>query len=247
MPNIAVRSGDAQVSAVDQLIGAVKLRVRAGRFVPGQRLVEADLMREFGLSRGPIREALRRLAAEGLVQSEPFRGASIVRMSRRQVVELNEIREVLEGFAAAQAALGIDARGRVALARVERLSGATPGSPSPQYGEYNRQFHALILELGGNRELPAFIDRTRLAIFRLQFSTLLHAAAHIERSRAHHARIVAAILKRDARGAELAMREHVRNTAVGILAAPDDYFSDDADSAPASKRPAQPVTPLRKV
>ena len=122
----------------------------------------------------------------------------------------------------------------------------SPASRSLSYGEYNRQFHSLILELGGNRELPAFIDRTRLAIFRLQFSTILHASAHVERSHADHARIVAAIRKRDARGAELAMREHVRNTAVGILAAPDDYFSDEAEIAP-PKRPAQPVARLRKV
>lgn len=221
----------AQASAVDQLIEAIKLRVRAGRFAPGQRLVEADLMRDFHLSRGPIREALRRLAAEGLVRSEPFRGASIVRMSRRQVIELNQIREVLEGFAAAQAALNIDARSRAALARVEKLWSAKASSRALSYGEYNRQFHALILEMAGNRELPAFIDRTRLAIFRLQFSTLLHSAGHIERSHADHADIVAAILKGDSRGAESAMRRHVRNTAAGILAAPDEYFLEEAEEA----------------
>ncbi len=240
------QSGEGQASAVDQLIEAIKLRVRAGRFVPGQRLVEADLMREFRLSRGPIRETLRRLGAEGLVQSEPFRGASIVKMSRRQVVELNQIREVLEGFAAAQAARCSDARGRAALAQVEKFWSPKPAAHLISYGEYNRQFHSLILELGGNRELPAFIDRTRLAIFRLQFSTILHASAHIERSHADHIRISAAILKRDERGAELAMREHVRNTAESILAAPDDYFSSEVAIVP-PKRPARPVAPLRKV
>ena len=226
MPNNPAPRG-TQVSAVDQLIEAIKLRVRTARFVPGQRLIEADLMREFRLSRGPIREALRRLTAEGLVQTEPFRGASIVRMSRRQVIDLNQIREVLEGYAAAQAALHIDAHGRAAFARVLKLWSAKPASRSITYGEYNRQFHALILEQADNRELSTFVDRTRLAIFRLQFSTLLHNPGHIERSNADHARIVGAILKKDARGAELAMRVHLRHTAIDILAAPDEYFSDE--------------------
>ena len=63
-------------SAVDEVILAVKDAIREARYAPGQRLVEPELVREFGVSRGSVREALRRLAAEGLVEWERFRGAS---------------------------------------------------------------------------------------------------------------------------------------------------------------------------
>ena len=70
------------VSAVDQVMEAVKDGIRQARYVPGQRLVEPDMMRDFAVSRGTVREALRRLAAEGFVQIELYRGASIRKMSR---------------------------------------------------------------------------------------------------------------------------------------------------------------------
>ena len=92
------------VSAVDQVMEAVKDGIRQARYVPGQRLVEPDMMRDFAVSRGTVREALRRLAAEGFVQIELYRGASIRKMSRDEFVELNEIRALLEGYAASLAA-----------------------------------------------------------------------------------------------------------------------------------------------
>lgn len=81
---------ERSISTVDQVIDAIKLGIRDARYVPAQRLVEPDLAREYGVSRGSVREALRRLAAEGFVNLERFRGASIIRMSRKQVVDLLE-------------------------------------------------------------------------------------------------------------------------------------------------------------
>src|SRR5579862_8617700 len=92
--------GDLAVSAVDQVMESIKAGIGDGRYVPGQRLVEPDMMRDFQVSRGTIREALRRLASEGYLQIELYRGASIRKMSRSEFVELNEIRALLEGFAA---------------------------------------------------------------------------------------------------------------------------------------------------
>jgi DNA-binding GntR family transcriptional regulator len=211
-------------SAVDEVILAVKDAIREARYAPGQRLVEPELVREFGVSRGSVREALRRLAAEGLVEWERFRGASIIRMSRRQVTDFLELREVLEGFGAASAAAKLDADGKSALMKLER----TPNARSviaANYDAYNNEFHDLILRLSGNRELAGVLNQTRLPIFRLQFNKILLFPDQIRQSREDHTRIVQAILKRDPRAAETAMRDHIRHSAACILSSPGSHFA----------------------
>src|SRR5262249_24999868 len=211
-------------SAVDQVILAVKDAIREARYAPGQRLIEPELVRELGVSRGSVREALRRLLAEGLVEWERFRGASIIRMSRRQVTDFLELREVLEGFGAASAAARLDAAGRSALTKLERTPNARSEFPT-SYDSYNNEFHDLILRLGRNLELCGVLNQTRLPIFRLQFNKILLSRDQIRQSRADHTRIVEAILSEDPRGAEIAMRDHIRHSAACILSAPRNYFA----------------------
>lgn len=210
-------------SAVDRVIAAIKNGIHIGQFVPGQRLIETELTAELGVSRGPVREALRRLNAEGVVKWERFRGASVLRMSRQQIVELNEIRAALEGFAANLAAVRLNAKSRERLLRLHRQSrkAVTPS----EYGEYNRDFHQLIWLMSGNRELPQFVENTKLSIIRLQFDCILLAPDHIRRSRVDHARIVDAVLERDGKAAERAMRIHIANSSDGILEAPPHFFA----------------------
>ena len=211
-------------SAVDRVIVAIKDRIKEALYVPGQRLVEPDLMSELEVGRGTVREALRRLAAEGFVEWKMFRGASIVRMSRRQVKDFLELRELIEGYAASRAAARIDAEGAKALTKLERCAGATSIVPA-SYDAYNNEFHALILRLSGNLEVPMVLDQTRLPIFRLQFNRILLFPNQIKQSRQDHDRIVKAILAGNAKGAELAMRKHIQHSASCILSAPKNHFA----------------------
>ena len=211
-------------SAVDRVIVAIKDRIKEALYVPGQRLIEPDLMNELKVARGTVREALRRLAAEGFVEWKMFRGASIVRMSRRQVKDFLELRELIEGYAASCAAARIDAEGAKALTRLERCPGATSIIPA-SYDAYNNEFHALILRLSGNREVPTLLDQTRLPIFRLQFNRILLFPNQIKQSRQDHDRIVKAILNGNAKAAELAMRKHIQHSASCILGAPKSHFA----------------------
>ena len=215
---------DRTPSAVDLVITAVKDRIRDARYAPGQRLIEPELMREFGVGRGTIREGLRRLAAEGLVEWERYRGASIIRMSRRQVVDFLELRELLEGFAASRAAERLTAEGAKALARLERTREAHSIVPA-SYDSYNNEFHALILRLSGNLELPAMLDQSRLPIVRLQFNRILLLPDQIKQSSADHTRVVKAILKQKAATAAAAMRAHIRHSADCILSSPKHHFA----------------------
>jgi DNA-binding GntR family transcriptional regulator len=210
-------------SAVDQVIESIKAGIKQGRYVPGQRLVEPDMVRDLHVSRGSVREALRRLEAEGLVQIELYRGASIRKMSRSDFIAFNQIREVLEGLAASLAAERMDETGRVALVELEQ--NWERGSRGWTYPEYNERFHNLILEASGNNELPAYIEQAKLLFFRLQFHRIARTPAQEKRSQREHDRVVKAILKGDAKAAERAMRDHVHKSVEAILAEPEEFFS----------------------
>jgi DNA-binding GntR family transcriptional regulator len=197
-------------SAVDQVIDSIKAGITKGRYVPGQRLVEPDMVRDLHVSRGSVREALRRLEAEGLVEIELYRGASIRKMSRSDFIAFNQIREVLEGLAAALAAERIDDAGRTALIDLEQSWALR--SRGWTYPEYNEKFHNLIIDASGNNELPIYIEQAKLLFFRLQFHRIARTPAQERRSQREHDRIVKAILKGDAKGAERAMRDHVHKS-----------------------------------
>jgi DNA-binding GntR family transcriptional regulator len=211
-------------SAIDRVIAAVKNRIRDAHYSPGQRLIEPELVAELGVSRGSVREALHRLTAEGLVEWTRFKGASIIRMSARQVSDFLELRELIEGCAAGCAARRLDADGRRSLVQLQRSPNARSKLPG-NYDAYNNEFHALVLRLSGNAEISGVLDHTRLPIFRLQFNKVLLQPDQIAQSKADHARVVQHILKRNPKGAESAMRVHIQHSAACMLAAPSHFFA----------------------
>lgn len=221
---VRLRAEEASaISAVDNVIDAIKAGIRRGHFVPGQRLVEPDLIRELHVSRGSLREALRRLEAEGIVQIELYRGASIRKMSRNAFIEVNQIREVLEGLAASLAAQRIDDGQRKRLIELEAKWDR--GVPGWTFAQYNEQFHELIVEASRHSKLPAYLEQAHLLFFRLQFHRILRTPAAERRSRLEHRRVTTAILKGDAKTAERAMRDHVCKSGLEILGAPEEFFS----------------------
>jgi DNA-binding GntR family transcriptional regulator len=214
---------ETAVSAVNQVIESIKTGIRQGRYVPGQRLAEPDLMREFHVSRGSVREALRRLEADGLVQIELYRGASIRKMSRDEFIEAHQIRGLLEGFAACLAAERMDGTERRKLLELEQAW--ERGTKDWTYAQYNEQFHRLILDSSGHKQLPILLEQANLYFFRLQFHRIKRTPAAVRRSHLDHRRIVQAILKGDAKAAERAMREHVHRSGLEVLSAPEEFFT----------------------
>src|SRR6267143_6057203 len=101
---VDTRSEGERASFPDIVVNAIIRGVHAGRLVPGQRLVEADLTRNLGVSRGPVREALKRLAAEGVVTLNRHRGAYLRVLTRAEVYETLVVLEVLTGLMARLAA-----------------------------------------------------------------------------------------------------------------------------------------------
>ena len=215
--------------AVSRVVAAVRDGVRDGRFVPGQRLIEADLVRDLGVGRNALREALSRLASDGIVTIEPHRGASITRLSRDDVAQLYELREVVEGLAARLAAERIDQPGhRERLsAALEAMRAAARTAPMPEYIDENIEFHRAIVELSGRPRLSELVEQLQLQTFRIQFrsATARDRTGMRQYSMDEHETLAAAILAGDPETAENTMRAHLRHTGHGIMQLPDNDFA----------------------
>jgi DNA-binding GntR family transcriptional regulator len=209
------------LSTVNRVIVAVKDGIRTGRYAPGQRLSEPELIRALKVSRASVREGLRLLASGGFVEQKPFAGVSIRKMSRKEVFELSQVRELLEGLAASLAARNVTSPVKKKFTDLER---AYRTGTFESYADYNSRFHGLIMETSAHPHLPAFLERTQLEILRLQFARVLNSNSAVTRSHAEHDEVLKAILKGDGKAAERAMHRHVHNSTKAILESPDDYF-----------------------
>ena len=205
-PPEAHRHGEA----VDVVFQTIRQGIISGRFAPGQRLVIRDLAEEIPYSRSTFREALRRLAAERLVSLIPNRGAAVQRLSPREMADLFEIRELLEGQAARRAAehIGQGNHRKRFLAMWEKLRRGDPADRAA-FIEHNQLFHGTIVELSGNSRLPEMLDQLQIPILMFQWRTLM-TAQEIALSQEEHKTIAKAILEGRPDQAEAAMRRHVR-------------------------------------
>lgn len=187
----------------------VRDAIRKGTLSIGERVTEADLAGRFGVSRTPVRDALIRLEADGLLTNEPRRGLIITDLSHQQIVELYFMREVLEGAAArlaAQSASDIELRTIAELSQSE----ADQLSNFDELGEINVKFHQMIMLAAHNRYLLRSLSQ--LSVTMSLLPSLLSRGNRAEAASAEHRAIVSALLSRDCEGAEVAARQHVRSS-----------------------------------
>ena len=190
---------------------ALRERVLSGEFEPGDRLPEERLSEELGVSRMPVREALRALAAEGLVTLEPRRGASVTTYTDAQVQELVEVRATLEGLNARLAAKRHDPKQIAKLEQIVQASSRiTEKSSLAEIQEHNERFHAAVEQIAANSVLMGIVrslrDRTAL-IFAKQ------TRARVRENWDEHAGILRAVISGDAELAGLLATRHVYNAA----------------------------------
>jgi DNA-binding GntR family transcriptional regulator len=216
----------ASPSVAERVAALISDEVRDGRLAPGQRLTEAKIAKQYGASRGPIREALRRLEAEGILSFEKNCGVSVRMLTREDFVNRLEVRECLEALAARLLASnphggqaindlsGLFARMRLAVRQgdVERYNLTLYVS-----------FHSKLVEASNNPVLIENWHRLHLDVFRQQFRPLvdlnLVRVAHRE-----HAGLVSALRARDAERAERAVRRHIAHFTEHVRALPDRTF-----------------------
>ncbi len=203
MQDDLIQPGPQGSSAYQRLLD----EIREGTLLPGDRLREIELSQRLGVSRTPVREAIRQLETDGLVSHVPRLGATVRSLDYAEIMELYEMRAVLEGTAARLAAR---AASDVELDELEvlndRLSEAGTG---PKAARINRIFHATLLDAAKNRFLAKSMLSLQKALLILGPSQLLDSdraeAAVIE-----HRRVMAALKSRDGSAAEAEMRTHIR-------------------------------------
>lgn len=210
---------------VDRLAAAIQATVLSGAVPIGTRLRQEALAEEFGVSRTPVREALRKLQAIGLVELLPNRGAIVRGPSAREIREAYEVRAELEGLAAELAASGISDRDLRRLREAEALfrrsvtALISPRSRTePRWDDEstwvqaNDLFHQTILDAAANERLSATIaDLHALFPRALSWSALAGSSRLLEENVEQHQAILAAIEQRDSGQARDRMVEHVRS------------------------------------
>ena len=217
---------------VDRLAAAIQGRILSGEISTGTRLRQASLASDFGVSRTPVREALRKLESSGLVVVQPNRGAVVLGPNARAVRGAYAVRAELEGFAAGQAALHIDdaqldrlrdaeAIFRTSIQQVidDRQRGIERDwTMESAWERANNLFHLVIHEAADNPQLVESIEHLHRRFPRFLTWTALSRSTRLlaENIEQHH-RVLAAIEERDAAAARTAMAEHVR--AAGELVA----------------------------
>jgi DNA-binding GntR family transcriptional regulator len=201
----------------------VRAAIVENRYPPGMRLVEQRIAEELGLSRTPVREALRLLQAEGLVVSERHRGAVVRPLSSTEVVDLYGLRIQLESYAVAVATerateqeLGELAAAADAFGEIRRTGDVDALEGVRLLHEANRRFHDGVLAAARHHRLEAMLARTvDIPLVFQAFRTF--GPAEIERSDVFHHLIVEAMCRRDAGRASALMGEHIAQGRDAVL------------------------------
>ncbi|HEY2372047.1 MAG TPA: GntR family transcriptional regulator [Gaiellaceae bacterium] len=225
LPGTPVDAVEERRALVDKLAATLQARVLNGELPMGARLRQAALAEEFGVSRTPVREALRKLQASGLVELRPNRGALVRGLSSREVRDAYEVRAELEGLAAELAALHVhhehvdrlrqaqeQFRAALADAVAARDAGAEPSRDvSDRWGRANDLFHQAIQEAAGNDVLAATLAHLHRSFPRDLTRTVLRESTMLLNENVHeHETILAAIERRDPAAARELMVAHVR-------------------------------------
>jgi len=253
------RLGEEHSPLHDRVVTELRQAILSGRLKPGERLVEGHLADELGVSRNPVREAIRALASEGLIEVTARRGAAVATMTEQEARETIEVRALLEGHNARLAARRQD---RQIIKRIEAVlnkgTAAVATRRFDQLFDLNQHFHGELAAAGQNTVLGDLLQRLR------ERTAMLFAPmdpARQARNWKEHAAILRAIIEGDERKAAALAAEHVMRAGmefvVGLTTSGEDLLpmlgrppgpgrADVAPSTSASHRksiqPASPAT-----
>ncbi|MFK2826389.1 GntR family transcriptional regulator [Bacillus sp. B190/17] len=196
----------------------LKTRILDGQYGPGKRIVIDQIAKELGLSTIPVREAIRRLEADGLVQNKPYSGAIVSAIDETEYVETLSVLAVLEGYATALSSRNITQEQIKNLNQLNmEMEEALKNFELEQFQKLNYQFHSIIYEECGNqflkeeiRQIQQRVDRVRRSIF-----TFVPKRA-LESIREHYQIIQLLKEKASLNGIETLARDHKMNTIVAF-------------------------------
>jgi len=215
----------AKMTSPDRVVDSILRAIRAGAYVPGQRLIEADLTRDYQVSRGPVREALKRLAAEGVLTLTRHRGAYVRALSRSEVNDSLMMLEVLVGLMAKLAAKRISENDNADRMReaFERLLAFKNDGGTAAFLDERRSFYDTILLIGGNHELQRMLPLMQIHLLRMQFQGYITPRDR-EKQFAEYQTITDTILSGDGVRSQKVAALHVRRTRLSLMRLPDEAF-----------------------
>ncbi len=203
------------VTLTDQIFEKIQSAIICGDFAAGSKISEPELARSYGISRGPLREAIHRLEGQKLVERTAHVGARVVSLSHQQLFELYQIRENLEGLACRLAAENIDKQQILNLREVLRLH-AEDSNFKQGKGYYVQQgdddFHYCIIQNCGNKMLEKMLCHELyhlIRMYRIQFSNTPNRP---HQALKEHLQILDAIAEGDGELAQLLMRRHIASS-----------------------------------
>jgi DNA-binding GntR family transcriptional regulator len=193
----------------DKVAHILREAIFDGALQPSSWLRESELARQLGVSRTPVREALKRLAAEGLVDITARQGAMVSRMGVEDILEVYVVRENLEGLAARLAARHRSQAHLDQLEDVLSLMARNAEGPPKDLADLNLVFHKIIRQAAANGHLNRFLSQVEYAVRRFGRTTL-EVPGRAEEAVEEHRYIVEAVAAGDAEAAERLAIEHMR-------------------------------------
>lgn len=222
-PSPAGLDGEAVTRSVS-ITDHLRCAILAGDFQPGERVYEVSLSERLNVSRTPIREALKALAGEGLLNHIPNRGYYVREYSVDEIVQAYEIRAALEGLAARRAAqlgMGTEHRAIVEASLHDGEALLSRGDLTPGdralYGEINSAFHSAIHAAAQSRMLRDMLRQSQQVAPSSHRNVIAFEQLDVRRRHDDHHRVYEAILCRDGGRAELLMRDHVESVKISLL------------------------------
>ncbi|MFC5586299.1 GntR family transcriptional regulator [Nitratireductor kimnyeongensis] len=211
-------------STVETVADALTEAVRTGRLVPGQRLTESEFTNRLGVSRSSVREAFRRLTADGLLAAEPHRGVMVRQLSRVEVDNLFQVRGALEALAVTLALPALHQAPSTLVALQRDLDAAVEQGDMNRFSKLNGQFHRLFRETAENPLLSDTLTRLSNSLYWLQFRVLVDHS-HVFDTNQQHREVTECVVANDEDGARDAMLRHIENARKLIQSLPDDHFA----------------------
>ena len=223
----------------EQVADHLREEILSSRLAPGEELSEVALARSLGISRGPLREALGQLAAEGLVTIVPRRGAVVKRLTRQEFVDAYQVREALESLAIKLAVPRLTDAERAELRRMsEQMERAAAAGDTDRFFEINRHFHARLVHASGNSKLEEVHGQLVAQMGRLMKKSV-ELRGGTRQSAAEHRSILEAVDAGDpARAAQL-LEEHIEVPQRVLRSfAAQRIFEEEPDDHPREQEPS---------
>ena len=194
----------------EEIANNLRELIMSGELQEGDKIKEDELCSSMGISKTPLREALRVLSVEGLIKLVPNRGSFVSTPTFEEIREMFDVMSVLEGICARAAAEKMSAKDLAALEKLhDRLENNFKRRAQREYIRINNQFYAFVQELAGNRTLNQIVNGLRQKILLYRYQSL-NLPERFEQSIQEHRDLIEAFRKKDPKKVETLMRRHLK-------------------------------------